>query len=194
LQVGYVQPALRHAATSIAAIHESYNISSYPGDTVGRDVALKSFALQQSNKAISTLMVSDVPLPVILMSSVVFACQQMLLDDQAANRIIKSGITMLEDVEYDRGRTPPEYFLSSNDHHFINNHVKPMLDRFRAYFCSSIDPPYALRLVLDSRSPRPSCRLPRIPSEFTSLREARDCWTNYSNGYATKSTCRLRDL
>lgn len=46
-------------------------------------------------------MLGNVPLPVILMSSVVFACQQMLIDDQVANRIIKSGIRMLEDVEYD---------------------------------------------------------------------------------------------
>ena len=46
-------------------------------------------------------MLSKVPLPVILMSSVVSACQQMLLDDQVAHRIIKSGIRMLENVEYD---------------------------------------------------------------------------------------------
>jgi hypothetical protein len=125
LQVGYAQPALRHEATSIGAIHESYNVSSHPGDSAGRDVALKSIALQQCNKAISALMVSNVPLPVILMSSVVFACQQMLLDNQVANRIIKSGIRMLEDVEYDWRRAPPRYFLSSTDYYFINNQVKP---------------------------------------------------------------------
>lgn len=136
-------------------------------------------------------MVSNVPLQVIPMSSVVFACQQMLLDDQVAIRIIKSSIRMLEDVEYDWRRTPPRYFLSSTDYHFINNQVKPMLDRFRAHFCSNIDPPYALRLVLESRSPRPSCSLPCVPSEFTSLREARDCLDELPQWI---STCRLRDM
>jgi hypothetical protein len=49
-----------------------------------------------------------------------------------------------------------------------------MLEHFRARLCSSNDPPYALRLVLESRQPSLLSRL-RIPCAFTSLHEARDC-------------------
>ena len=119
-------------------------------------------------------MVENVPLPVVLMSCVVFACQQMLQDDQTANRIIKSGIRLLDTVEMDRRRKPPTFGLSANDYHFIDDHIRPMLERFRAHFCSSIDPPYALRLVLESRRPT-FVSIPCIPAKFSNLHEARDC-------------------
>jgi hypothetical protein len=174
LQVGDAQPALRHAVVSIGALHESYEVG---GSRIGRsdnDGALRIFALQQCNKAISALLAEDVPLPVVLMSTVVFACQQMLHDHQTANRFVKSGVQMLEMVESDKKKTPSTFRLSTQDWPFIDNHIKPMLERFRAHFCSSNDPPHALKLVLESQSPA-LVSVPCIPCAFSSLHEARDC-------------------
>jgi hypothetical protein len=174
LQVGDAQPALKHAVVSIGALHESYEVG---GNRIGRSNnhgALRIFALQQCNKAISALLAESLPFSVVLMSCVVLACQQMLHDHQTANRFVKSGIQMLETVESDKEKTPSTFRHSIQDWSFIDNHIKPMLERFRAHFCSSSDPPYALKLVLESQSPT-LVSVPFIPCAFSSLHEARDC-------------------
>ena len=179
LQVCHDQPLIRHAAVAIGATHESLTLPNDGDGLSERKKSLDSFALLQWNKAISIITKEGdkLPLTVILMSCVVFACLQALQDRHTHHLTLRSGLKIFKKFEDDRRRQIPSTQVSSADLGLIINDIKPLLERFTYRFCQIVDPPHALYLSLLCQRPA-LVETPAVPSEFSTPSEARDCLEN----------------
>jgi hypothetical protein len=93
LQISFSEPSLYHAVTALGGLHRWYVTRSTP-----ESIGLKSFALQQYNKAIYHLLKPSRPLSdvTILATCYIFSCFEGLYGNHvAAFRHIASGIQML---------------------------------------------------------------------------------------------------
>jgi hypothetical protein len=176
LQACRSQPFIRHAAVAIGATHESLTLSNDRDGLSHRKKALDALALAQYNKAlcIITREGDGLPLVVILMSCVVFACLQSLQDVHTHHVTLRFGLQILRQFEHDRRQRISNRQASDGDLDLITSDIKPLLERFTARFCQVVDPPHALYLSLQSRRPA-AVAMPNVPLEFSTPGKARDC-------------------
>lgn len=181
-QMCSVQPSLRHAVIAVGTLHE-INVH---GDADGAEAG-RIFSLQQSNKTITSIIDkgATIPLPVLLISCLLFALLQTVQEDHTIGaraigtiRTLKSGLMLVDGWEQQRQQQQQQQRgvrtseLSKADDEFIFYQVEPIFEMYRSRICAVNDLPCALNASLQRYCS--SVSRPRIPSVFSTLLEARD--------------------
>ncbi len=109
-----------------------------------------------------------------LISCVIFICLQNLQDSHTAYQLLKSGHSLITDIDARLGSG--ELVLPDSEKTVLNNFVRPIIERLRMRFCSIVDIPSALALSAVIRRSKTDLRLarPEIPYCFGNLLEARN--------------------
>jgi hypothetical protein len=135
---------------------------------------LQQLALHQSSKA--TRMAYETAMSDIttLISCVIFICLQNLQDSRTAYQLLKSGYSLITDI--DARLASGDLVLSDSEKTVLNNFLRPIIERLRMRFCSIVDIPSALTLSAAIKRCKTEHRLaqPEIPYCFGNLLEGRN--------------------
>jgi hypothetical protein len=109
-----------------------------------------------------------------LISCIIFICLQNLQDSQAAYQLLKSGHSLIGDI--DRRILCGELVLAASETTVLNSFLRPIIERLRMRFCCIVDVPSALALSAAIKKTKTENRVPfpQIDSPFVSLLEARN--------------------
>ena len=168
LQACSQDPAVVHGLVAIAAWHEFSFIS--PSD--GKAADLQRLLASQHSKAFSLACTAKgLTHSTSLISCIVLASLQSHQGDYQTFRLIRSGLAIVQEVNMLNGLRHMHISRS-----FINDSVRPLIERLRESLCTMTDQPAALSSSIKQAEmqDRPKQHLPLVPARFKTLRHARD--------------------
>ncbi|KIW26598.1 uncharacterized protein PV07_06417 [Cladophialophora immunda] len=170
LQACHMNRSILHGVVALGALHES---SEVDGESDERS-NLQELALHQSSKASRMAYETAMSDIATLISCVIFICLQNLQDSHTAYQLLKSGYSLITDIDERLGSG--DLILSDSEKTVLNNFLRPIIERLRMRFCSIVDIPSALALSAAIKRSKIEHRLmlPDIPYCFGNLLEARN--------------------
>ncbi|KIX94335.1 uncharacterized protein Z520_10045 [Fonsecaea multimorphosa CBS 102226] len=170
LQACHMNRSILHGVVALGALHES---SEVDGESDERS-NLQELALHQSSKASRMAYETAMSDIATLISCVIFICLQNLQDSHTAYQLLKSGYSLITDID-ERLRSG-DLTLCDSEKTVLNNFLRPIVERLRMRFCSIVDLPSALALSAGIKRSKIEHRmtLPDIPYCFGNLLEARN--------------------
>ncbi|OAP56573.1 hypothetical protein AYL99_08685 [Fonsecaea erecta] len=170
LQACHMNRSILHGVVALGALHES---SEVDGESDERS-NLQKLALHQSSKASRMAYETAMSDIATLISCVIFICLQNLQDSHTAYQLLKSGYSLITDIDERLGSG--DLSLSDSEKTVLNNFLRPIIERLRMRFCSIVDIPSALALSAAIKRNKTEHRLtlPEIPYCFGNLLEARN--------------------
>ena len=170
LQACHLNQSILHGVVALGALHES---SEVDGESDERS-NLQEMALRQSSKASRMACETAMSDIATLISCVIFICLQNLQDSHTAYQLLKSGHSLITDID-DR-LVSGELMLSDSEKTVLNNFLRPIIERLRMRFCSIVDLPSALTLsaVIKYNKTEHRRSRPEIPYCFSNLLDARN--------------------
>ncbi|KAJ9635577.1 hypothetical protein H2204_005751 [Knufia peltigerae] len=170
LQACHLDRSILHGVVALGALHES---SELDGESDERS-NLQQLALRQSSKASRMAFETAVSEIATLISCIIFICLQNLQDSHTAYQLLRSGHSLITDIE-DR-LLSGELVLADSEKTVLNNFLRPIIERLRMRFCCIVDMPSALALsaALKRNQSESFLPTPEIPYRFNSLLEARN--------------------
>ncbi|ETI22897.1 hypothetical protein G647_04691 [Cladophialophora carrionii CBS 160.54] len=170
LQACHLNRSILHGVVALGALHES---SEADGESNERS-ALQQLALHQSSKASRMAYETSMSDITTLISCVIFICLQNLQDSHTAYQLLKSGHSLITDI--DARLQSGELVLSDSEKTVLDNFLRPIIERLRMRFCSIVDIPSALTLSAAIKRSKTEHRLalPEIPYCFGNLLEGRN--------------------
>ncbi|OAL27060.1 hypothetical protein AYO20_09868 [Fonsecaea nubica] len=170
LQACHMNRSILHGVVALGALHES---SEVDGESDERS-NLQELALHQSSKASRIAYETAMSDIATLISCVIFICLQNLQDSHTAYQLLKSGHSLITDIDKRLGTG--DLSLSDSEKTVLNNFLRPIIERLRMRFCSIVDIPSALALSASIKLSKVEHRLtlPEIPYCFGNLLEARN--------------------
>ena len=170
LQACHLNQSILHGVVALGALHES---SEVDGESDERSV-LQQLALHQSTKASRMAYETAMSDITTLISCVIFICLQNLQDSHTAYQLLKSGHSLITDI--DARLASGDLILSDSETSVLDNFLRPIIERLRMRFCTIVDLPSALALsaAIKLRKIEHRLPLPVIPYCFGNLLEARN--------------------
>lgn len=170
LQACHQNRSILHGVVALGALHESSEVAGESDEHSD----LQQLALHQSSKASRMAYETAMSDVTALISCVIFICLQNLQDSRTAYQLLKSGHSLITDV--DARLASGDLVLSDSEKTVLNNFVRPIIERLRMRFCSIVDIPSALAISAAIRRSKTEYRLalPKIPYCFDNLLEARN--------------------
>ncbi|EXJ63239.1 hypothetical protein A1O7_03686 [Cladophialophora yegresii CBS 114405] len=170
LQACHLNRSILHGVVALGALHES---SEADGESDERS-DLQRLALHQSSKASRMAYETAMSDITTLISCVIFICLQNLQDSRTAYQLLKSGHSLITDI--DARLASGELVLSDSEKTVLNNLLRPIIERLRMRFCSIVDIPSALTLsaAINRSKTEHRLALPEIPYCFGNLLEGRN--------------------
>ncbi|KAJ9612638.1 hypothetical protein H2200_004235 [Cladophialophora chaetospira] len=170
LQACHQNRSILHGVVALGALHESSEVDGESDEHCD----LQQLALYQSTKASRMAYETAMSDITALISCVIFICLQNLQDSHTAYQLLKSGHSLITDI--DARLASGELILSDSEKTVLNNFVRPIIERLRMRFCSIVDIPSALALSASIKRSKTEQRLtrPEIPYCFGNLLEARN--------------------
>ena len=170
LQACQLNRSILHGVVALGALHES---SEVDGESDERSV-LQELALHQSSKASRMAYETTMSDITTLISCVIFICLQNLQDSHTAYQLLKSGHSLITDI--DTRLASGDLVLSDSENAVLDNFLRPIIERLRMRFCTIVDIPSALVLSAAIKKTKTDLRmaLPTIPYCFGNLLDARN--------------------
>lgn len=170
LQACHLNRSILHGVVALGALHESSEVDGESDEGSN----LRELALHQSSKASRMAFETAVSDIATLISCIIFICLQNLQDSHTAYQLLKSGHSLISDI--DQRLVSGDLILSDSEKAVLNNFLRPIIERLRMRFCSIVDVPSALALSAALKRTRlDRClQLPELPSSFINLLDARN--------------------
>lgn len=162
MQLSHSHKAVFYALMSLGALYESL-VSDTP---TSRESAWQT-SLMHCNHAIGAIRQagSTMPLPLSLITCVIFATIQIFVDAETAQRTLESGINMAFDAQ----RKDTKFSASQTE---LLDMATKMMQRYQSRLTLVLGPMSIVREHATNETPEPK---PSVPNAFGSLLEARGC-------------------
>lgn len=169
-QASAAHQAIFHSVTALGALHEKLESTDDPD----KEQHLQQLLWQQCSKAAVAANSGQISHTVALMSCIILVCLQNLQSNPVAFQMLRTGANLINDLEH--RITNGTLTLTQSETTLLQDYLKPIVERLGTRYCFIVDLPsaFALHVGVKQAENIPETEVPRLPSSFSTLLEARN--------------------